>query len=75
MASVPAAWKRNVTDHIGQEVDFSFKPEGRGLPAEKSYGQVQLELGERIGYDQRYTITRLLNFGGHSSTWLAWNQV
>ncbi len=73
MATVATMWKanRSITDNK----NLSFKPEGRGLPAENSNGQVQLELGEHFGYDQRYTITRMLDLGGHSSTWLAWNQV
>ncbi|KDQ25190.1 hypothetical protein PLEOSDRAFT_159843 [Pleurotus ostreatus PC15] len=56
-------------------VDLSFQPEGIGLPAEKGYGWAQLEFGEKIGYDQRYTIARKLGWGKNSSTWLAWNEV
>ncbi|KAF4591316.1 hypothetical protein EYR40_009919 [Pleurotus pulmonarius] len=73
MATVVTMWKANRS--ITDDKNLSFKPEAQGLPAENSNGQVQFELGERIGYDQRYTITRMLDLGGHSSAWLAWNQI
>ncbi|KAF4591315.1 hypothetical protein EYR40_009918 [Pleurotus pulmonarius] len=63
-------------DADGKEVvDLSFQSEGIGLPAEKGYGWAQLEFGEKIGRDQRYTITRKLGWGKNSSTWLAWNEI
>ncbi|KAG9227128.1 hypothetical protein CCMSSC00406_0010232 [Pleurotus cornucopiae] len=63
-------------DADGKEVvDLSFKSEALGLPAKKGYGWPQLEFGERIGGDQRYTIARKLGWGMHSSTWLARDKV
>ncbi|KAF9495900.1 kinase-like protein [Pleurotus eryngii] len=59
-------------DADGKEVvDVSFKSEALGVPAEQGYGWPQLEFGETIGREQRYTIARKLGWGMHSSTWLA----
>ncbi|KAJ7602359.1 kinase-like protein [Mycena polygramma] len=49
--------------------------EGLGAPAEKGYGWAQLEFGESIGDDHRYTILRKLGWGMHSSTWLARDRI
>ena len=38
--------------------------------AADGYGWAQLEFGEQIGKDNRYTIVRKLGWGMHSSTWL-----
>ena len=52
-------------------VDLAFASEALGLPATKGYGWAQLEFGDQIGPDNRYTIVRKLGWGMHSSTWLA----
>lgn len=42
-------------------MDF-FKSEALGMPADKGHGRAQLEFGEAIGGDQRYTIVRKLGW-------------
>jgi serine/threonine protein kinase len=54
-----------------QVIDLTFASEARGMPAAEGYGWAQFEFGEQIGRDKRYTITRKLGWGMHSSTWLA----
>ncbi|KAG9227134.1 hypothetical protein CCMSSC00406_0010238 [Pleurotus cornucopiae] len=74
--SEPTTNQHFSVDADGKEVvDLSFQSEGIGLPAEKGYGWAQLEFGEKIGRDQRYTIARKLGWGKNSSTWLAWNEI
>ena len=51
--------------------DLNFISEALGMPAANGYGWPQLEFGDKIGEDGRYTIVRKLGWGGHSSTWLA----
>jgi hypothetical protein len=59
-------------DSEGNEVfDLTFASEPIGMPASETYGFPQLEFGERIGPEARYTISRKLGWGMHSSTWLA----
>ena len=54
-----------------QVVDLTFVSEPLGLPAADGYGWAQFEFGDQVGQDNRYTITRKLGWGMHSSTWLA----
>jgi len=54
-----------------QVVDLIFASEALGVPAADGYGWAQFEFGDRIGEDKRYTISRKLGWGSHSSTWLA----
>ncbi|TDL19552.1 kinase-like protein [Rickenella mellea] len=59
-------------DPEGKEVfDLVFVSEALGMPAADGYGWAQFEFGEHIGQDNRYTITRKLGWGMHSSAWLA----
>lgn len=76
MATVVTTWKQHESDTDGKQIGgFSSREQGLGFPAEKDHGLARLEFGEHIGYDQRYTIARMLNAGAYSSTWLAWNSV
>ena len=52
-------------------VDLSFASEALGMPASEGFGWAQFEFGDRIGQDNRYTISRKLGWGMYSSTWLA----
>ena len=54
-----------------QVVDLTFVSEPLGMPATDGYGWAQFEFGDQIGPENRYTITRKLGWGMHSSTWLA----
>ena len=54
-----------------QVVDLTFVSEPLGLPAADGHGRAQFEFGDKIGQDNRYTITRKLGWGMCSSTWLA----
>ena len=54
-----------------QIIDLIFASEALGMPAADGYGWAQLEFGDQIGGDDRYTIVRKLGWGSHSSTWLA----
>ncbi len=45
-------------------MDLSFRSEALGMPADKGHGCAQLDFGETIGGDQRYTIVRKLGWGG-----------
>jgi len=54
-----------------QVIDLNFTSEALGMPAADGYGWAQLEFGDQIGEDDRYTIVRKLGWGSHSSTWLA----
>jgi len=73
MSPVPRPTNRHFyLDAEGKEVfDLTFVSEPLGLPASRAYGFTQLEFGERIGPEARYTIARKLGWGMHSSTWLA----
>lgn len=51
--------------------DLDFVDEPLGSSAEMGYGWPQLEFGEAIGPDKRYTIVRKLGWGLSSSAWLA----
>ena len=39
--------------------------------ATAGYGWPQIDFGQRVGKDERYTIVHKLGWGMHSSTWLA----
>uniref|UniRef100_A0A0W0GAV0 Putative kinase-like protein n=1 Tax=Moniliophthora roreri TaxID=221103 RepID=A0A0W0GAV0_MONRR len=41
------------------------------MPASMGYGWANLDFGQKIGPDGRYTIERKLGWGMHSSTWLS----
>ncbi|KAF8323237.1 kinase-like protein [Clavulina sp. PMI_390] len=51
--------------------ELGFVEEALGMPAPDGYGWAQLEFGERVGPNNRYTIARKLGWGMGSSTWLA----
>lgn len=74
MSSSPAdpTNQRFSVDPDGNKVvDLTFASEALGMPAAQGYGWAQLNFGEHIGPGNRYTITRKLGWGMHSSTWLA----
>ncbi|KAJ7036690.1 kinase-like protein [Mycena alexandri] len=79
MSSSPEPTTRNQHFSVDAEgktvVDLSFASEALGLPAADGYGWAQLEFGDSVGDDQRYTILRKLGWGMHSSTWLARDEV
>ena len=54
-----------------QVVDLTFASEPLGMPAPDGYGWPQIDFGQRVGKEERYTIVRKLGWGMHSSTWLA----
>ncbi|ESK85798.1 serine threonine-protein kinase srpk2 [Moniliophthora roreri MCA 2997] len=51
--------------------DLHFASEALGMPASMGYGWANLDFGQKIGPDGRYTIERKLGWGMHSSTWLS----
>lgn len=64
-SSPPASANRHfsVGANGEQVMEFSLKSEALGMPADKGHGWAQLEFGEAIGGDQRYTIVRKLGWG------------
>ncbi|THH30829.1 hypothetical protein EUX98_g3364 [Antrodiella citrinella] len=51
--------------------DLSFASEPLGMPASAGHGWAQLDFGQKIGPQDRFTVERKLGWGMHSSTWLA----
>lgn len=54
-----------------QPPQLEFVEEPCGIPADKGWGYLQVEFGERIGPEGRYEILRKLGWGMYSSVWLA----
>ncbi|KAL0950832.1 hypothetical protein HGRIS_007593 [Hohenbuehelia grisea] len=74
-STLPHPTTQHVLNNPSGKQVFSCLSEPLGLPAAEGYGFARFQIGDAIGPDQRYSITRKLGWGMHSSTWLAHDTV